>query len=569
MTFFPEPLRRRVRGHRHQLRPRTDGVRPVFVPEFRSTFSMSDTGVRASSRALASAGFFVGLLAAQVLLLRVGPAVPVLVGLAAATPGLGIVALAPASGCFAAGVAVAASSRRVRLDAVQRCRAPQDPRGGPPDRPVRDQHRHRDRGQPCRCDGPGHGPSRIRLALRLGRLRGGRARWRLPETGPPFAMWTRPPRPDPTRGGAIFPPLHRPAIPLLRARLRLRRHFGRLSLSFAADRFRAARRLAGLPGGATPGDSVHYLRSLRPPRACSPAGRATPSGCRGSCGYVPRLGASAGSLRAMRRCCRAAGFGLLPVGGGLQGRQRDDERSAVSRLFWFGNGCVPALPSFGFTGGALLATAAGKPSSGPALAGAGLGYGGGTGDVPRHRRDPRLQPAALGAGALRGGSTPNIAHRPHIGGRARDPIRKKGKPPPPIWGCPCPFPRPVRGVRSFVFPGASTAEPSGSSLLISFSVTSRQFDDEVDDLVLETAARGSAACAARLDWIELEERAFLPAIYWRALHHDRLPSSPASRPFDLVLLAQVGPSQQGPSFTRRTASFWCSSVGVISGWSWP
>ncbi|WP_292069621.1 MFS transporter [Marivita sp. XM-24bin2] len=81
----------------------------LFVPEFKSAFSMSSSAVGLVS-SLGFAGFFVGLLIAQFLLNRRGPKFPVLTGLAAATIGMGIVALSPSVFVLALGVFLAASS---------------------------------------------------------------------------------------------------------------------------------------------------------------------------------------------------------------------------------------------------------------------------------------------------------------------------------------------------------------------------------------------------------------------------------------------------------------------------
>ena len=81
----------------------------LFVPEFKSVFSMSQSMVGLVS-SIGFAGFFVGLLIAQFFLNRRGPEFPVLSGLAAATTGLAIVALAPNVPVLATGVFVAASS---------------------------------------------------------------------------------------------------------------------------------------------------------------------------------------------------------------------------------------------------------------------------------------------------------------------------------------------------------------------------------------------------------------------------------------------------------------------------
>ncbi|WFE76551.1 MFS transporter [Roseinatronobacter sp. S2] len=81
----------------------------LFVPEFRSAFSMSSSAVGFVS-SLGFFGFLIGLLIAQALLDRRGPGLPVLSGLAAATFGMGLVALAPNLPVLALGVFTAASS---------------------------------------------------------------------------------------------------------------------------------------------------------------------------------------------------------------------------------------------------------------------------------------------------------------------------------------------------------------------------------------------------------------------------------------------------------------------------
>lgn len=81
----------------------------LFVPEFRSAFSMS-TEVVGFVSSLGFFGFFFGLVIAQALLVRRGPEAPVVLGLIAATAGMGIVAAAPSQVVLAAGVALAASS---------------------------------------------------------------------------------------------------------------------------------------------------------------------------------------------------------------------------------------------------------------------------------------------------------------------------------------------------------------------------------------------------------------------------------------------------------------------------
>jgi predicted MFS family arabinose efflux permease len=81
----------------------------LFVPEFRSEFSMSSSAVGFVS-SLGFLGFFIGLLVAQALLARRGPGFPVVVGLACATAGMGLIAMAPGLPVLAFGVFLAASS---------------------------------------------------------------------------------------------------------------------------------------------------------------------------------------------------------------------------------------------------------------------------------------------------------------------------------------------------------------------------------------------------------------------------------------------------------------------------
>jgi predicted MFS family arabinose efflux permease len=81
----------------------------LFVPEFRSAFSMSSSTVGFVA-SLGFFGFFLGLLIAQAQLTRRGPGSPVVTGLAAATIGMGVVALAPNLPVLAIGVFLATSS---------------------------------------------------------------------------------------------------------------------------------------------------------------------------------------------------------------------------------------------------------------------------------------------------------------------------------------------------------------------------------------------------------------------------------------------------------------------------
>jgi len=332
----------------------------LFVPEFRSTFSMSDTGVGLVS-SLGFGGFFVGLLAAQVLLLRVGPAVPVLVGLAAATLGLGIVALAPGVGVLAAGVAVAASSAGFAWtpfnDAVHR--------------KIREADRQTALSEISTGTGIGvslAGATALAMVLlgfdwRYGwgvfagasalAFAGNWAALRHVDKAPPTG---------PDAGWRDL--LHRPAIPLFA----LAFVYGVTSavyLSFAADRF-AQQGVAGLPGGATP--AILFITY----GLCGLAGLFT-GGARDAIGlpWLLRLllGASAGSL-ALAALLPGSWVGLL-LSAGLQGV--NVMMTSAVLAFW-SERLFPALPSFGFTA-ALLATAAGN-ILGPALAGLASGTAG-------------------------------------------------------------------------------------------------------------------------------------------------------------------------------------------------
>ena len=81
----------------------------LFVPEFRAEFGMSSAAVGFVS-SLGFLGFLLGLLAAQAMLMRRGPAAAVLSGLTTATIGLSLVAVAPDLPALALGVFLAASS---------------------------------------------------------------------------------------------------------------------------------------------------------------------------------------------------------------------------------------------------------------------------------------------------------------------------------------------------------------------------------------------------------------------------------------------------------------------------
>lgn len=90
----------------------------LFVPEFKSAFSMSSSMVGLVS-SLGFVGFFIGLLIAKFSLNRRGPKFPVVTGLAAATIGVSIIALAPNIAVLAGRRFPRGLERWLRLDAVQ------------------------------------------------------------------------------------------------------------------------------------------------------------------------------------------------------------------------------------------------------------------------------------------------------------------------------------------------------------------------------------------------------------------------------------------------------------------
>lgn len=81
----------------------------LFLPEFRAVFSIS-TETAGFIAGLGFGGLLLGLVAAYAMAVRWGPRLPVLLGLAAATGGMAIVAAAQGLGLLALGVLVAMSS---------------------------------------------------------------------------------------------------------------------------------------------------------------------------------------------------------------------------------------------------------------------------------------------------------------------------------------------------------------------------------------------------------------------------------------------------------------------------
>lgn len=326
----------------------------LFVPEFKSAFSMSSTTVGIVS-SLGFAGFFVGLLIAQLLLNRKGPGVPVLSGLFAATVGLGIVALAPGVTWLATGVVLATSSAGFAWtpfnDAVHR--------------------KIREVDRPTALSEISTGTSvgialagALALAMVLSGL-GWRTCWAVFATASAVALLAnraalrhvdKSPEPGPDQGWRDL--LHRAAIPLFGTAL----VYGVTSavyISFAAERFSTEGGVMGIPEGAAPAlvyicYGLFGLVGLATGRARQAVGltwllrglMATACGSLLLAAFVP------GSLT-----------GLI-ASAGLQGV--NVMMTSAVLAFW-SESLFPGFPSLGFTA-ALLATAAGSVV-GPALAG--------------------------------------------------------------------------------------------------------------------------------------------------------------------------------------------------------
>jgi len=326
----------------------------LFVPEFRSAFAMSTSDVGFVS-SLGFLGFFIGLLAAQGLLDRLGPKVPVLSGLAAATSGMATVALAPSLTVLALGVFLAAASAGFAWtpfnDAVHR--------------------KIRDVDRPTALSEISTGTSVgivLAGALALGTVflnMDWRVCWTLFAVLAAFALfvnWTALRRVEKAtddghdRRWRSF--RHRAAIAMFAVAF----VYGTTSaiyISFAADRFSNSGGVAGVPAQATPGlVFVFYglfgFSGLFAGRVKSRIGLP----------WLLRLLLAAGALS-------AAFVALLPDSWlgliGSAGLQGVNVMMTSAVLAFWSERMFPALPSLSFTA-ALLATAAGSVV-GPALAG--------------------------------------------------------------------------------------------------------------------------------------------------------------------------------------------------------
>jgi predicted MFS family arabinose efflux permease len=325
----------------------------LFVPEFQAAFSMSSTAVGLVS-SLGFAGFLVGLLIAQVLLERRGPAIPVVSGLAAATLGIVTIVLAPGVWVLAPGVFLAASSAGFAWtpfnDAVHR--------------KVREVDRKAALSEISTGTSAGIAVAGlIALGMAFAGF-GWRLCWTIFAVGSALALlanWAvlrgidKSQDPPPKHGWRAL--LRWPAAPLFVVAF----VFGVTSaiyISFAADAFARAG-VPGMPGGTTPALVFIFYGFF------GLAGLAT-GRIRDRIGLAALLRllmlAGAGSLACV--ALLSGGWPGLVLSAGLQGMNVMMTSAVLAiwseRLF-------PGCPSRAFTA-ALLATAAGN-LSGPALAG--------------------------------------------------------------------------------------------------------------------------------------------------------------------------------------------------------
>jgi len=326
----------------------------LFVPEFRSAFSMSTATVGFVS-STGFLGFFFALLISQSLLTRRGPKPAVLVGLGAATTGVAAVALAPNVPILAVGVFLAASSAGFAWtpfnDAVHR--------------------KVRDVDRPAALSSISTGTSAGVLLAGLGAL--GMVllgySWRMCWTG--FAVvgavalganWLALRNVDRSRearpGAGWHDIARRDAIPLFGIAF----VYGTTSavyISFAGDRIMESGGVPGLPANAAPalifiGYGLFGLAGLMTGAARKAIGLSA----------LLRLLMVAGAISAaLLAFAPSSWFGMV-LSAGLQGMHVMMTSAVLA--FW-SERLFPALPSFSFTA-ALLAMAAGS-ALGPALAG--------------------------------------------------------------------------------------------------------------------------------------------------------------------------------------------------------
>lgn len=326
----------------------------LFVPELRSAFGMSTAAVGYVS-GLGFFGFFIGLLAAQFLLSRWGPRLPVLAGLTAASVGMLVVALATNLAILAAGVFLAASSAGLAWT--------------PFNDAIHDNIRDGDRPSALSAvsTGTAVGIAMAGIAA-LGMVLGGLS-WRLPwamfaaaAAVALFGNWAafRATKPDPhaphehewKKVGQVA------AMPLLSIGF----VFGTSSaiyIAFAADHAVAAGSIHGAPVTATPA-LLFIIYGL-----CGLAGLWT-GRAREVIGLsaVLRLLMLAGAVSAALIAIAPDRWPGLALSAGLQGVYVMMTSAVLA--FW-SERLFPASPSLGFTG-VLLAVAAGNVA-GPAVAG--------------------------------------------------------------------------------------------------------------------------------------------------------------------------------------------------------
>ena len=326
----------------------------LFVPQFRAEFAMSSATVGFVS-SLGFLGFLLGLVIAQAMLMRRGPAAAVLSGLIAATVGLGLVAGAPGLPVLALGVFLAASSAGFAWtpfnDAVHR--------------------------KVCALDRP-TALSRISTGTSVGIAAAGLAALVMALTGlswrvcwtvfagmsavalianlaglrgvgtdravPPAGVWR-----DVLRGAAL--PLFAVAFV-----------YGTTSavyIAFAADHMRGGGGVPGLPAGATPAlifivYGVFGLAGLLTGRVKRAIGLP----------WLLRSLMLAGALSVALAAVGADSWAGLILSAGLQGVHVMMTSAVLA--FW-SDRLFPALPSLGFT--AVLLAMAGGSVLGPAVAG--------------------------------------------------------------------------------------------------------------------------------------------------------------------------------------------------------